>query len=143
MKLMKILFIGIICCLFLSSCASVYKSPTGTAPLGISLNVVSLDADIQVDMTQKLRGTATGIYWLGVLKLSGDSSHLEGYGEGAFGLGKTKSAAAFNALDDTDYDVLVSPTFIVHRKIWPLLYFGFVSYEVEVVSYGGKIKNIK
>ena len=141
MKFMKIIVASLALCLFCSSCSSLHtKSPTGTDTLAVSLNATKFDADVAVDMSNKIQGSATGTYWIGgLLKMGGDSSYLEGYG--GFGrLGDVKSAAAFNALDNTGYDVLVSPAYIVHKTT---TFFGLtVHYKVEVSGYGGTVQDI-
>ena len=142
MKSYKILFINLIILFLLPSCSATHKSHI-VAPVAVSVSS-NLNADVEVDMSRKLTGRAKGTYWFGLLKLTGDSSYLDGYGDSLSPVGKVKSAAAFNALNRAgDVDVLVSPNYIVHQTLYPLYIFAFVTYDVEVTGYAGQIKDIR
>jgi hypothetical protein len=80
---------------------------------GISMHAY-LEPEIQTKMDEVLQGSSGAIYLLGLLRLSGDSKYLDGYGTSVAGslpiplplpkipigvdIGAVKSAAAYNAI---------------------------------------------
>ena len=67
MKSIKLVLLTISICLFLSGCASTNKSHI-FSPVSVSVNS-ELNADIEVDMSKKLTGSASATYWMGLIKL--------------------------------------------------------------------------
>jgi|TARA_B100002003_G_scaffold136807_1_gene126422 hypothetical protein len=105
----------------------------------MSVNTNSeLDAKIEVDLSNKLMGTSTTKYLFQIIQLEGDTNFADGYG-GLGGVGKTKSAAAYNAISSSDADVLVSPQYVITMKD----NFFIQEITVTVTGFGGKIKSIK
>ena len=96
-----------------------------------------LDADISVDLSKKLSGTAEATYLFNIFQLSGDTEFADGYG-GMGPVGKAKSAAAYKAISGSDADVLVSPQYVV--DFTNNVFIQDVS--VTVTGYGGKITSI-
>ena len=145
MKINKILFIISLIFIFVSGCTTKHDSNKwdnhAYSPIEISVTS-QLNADIEVDTSKKITGTARGSYWLGLIKFSGDSHYQEGYG-GSGPTGKVKEAAVYNALSPFDGDILISPSYTVKKTVHPYLYLGWVTITVEVTGYEGKIKNIK
>lgn len=140
--------------LLLGSCSSINKSHMN-ASIGISIHS-PMDAKIDVDMTKKLVGYASGGYLFHLLKVSGDSKYADGIafnspgGKGSGFLSgvldalskveEVKSAAAYNAIRTSDADVLINPQYIVEEGNWNPFY---KLIKVKVTGYPGKIISIK
>ena len=133
---MKHITIVLIMCLILVGCAATNKSHI-FSDLGVSTQS-ELDAEISVDLTKKLTGTAKATYLFNIFQLSGDTEFADGYG-GMGPVGKAKSAAAYKAISESDADVLVSPQYVVDLKNQVFMQ----DVTVTVTGYGGKIVSIK
>jgi len=121
---------------------------------GISMNAY-LEPEIQTKMDEVLQGSSGAIYLLGLLRLSGDSKYLDGYGTSVAGslpiplplpkipigvdIGAVKSAAAYNAIKGSEADILVNPKYTI--SVTKALLFTTVS--VGVTGYAGYITNIQ
>lgn len=122
--------------IMLGGCASTTKSHI-FSDLTVSTQS-QLDAEISVDLSKKLSGTAEATYLFNIFQLSGDTEFADGYG-GMGPVGKAKSAAAYKAISGSDADVLVSPQYVVD-----LVNQVFIqTVTVTVTGYGGKIISIK
>ena len=122
--------------LLFAGCASLNKSQIYS---DISVNTESkLNAEVKVDLSKKLSGSSTAKFLFGVIRIDGDNKYADGYG-GMTPVGKTKSAAAYNALDGSGVDILVSPQYIleVNNQIW------MKTVTATVSGYGGKFTSIK
>lgn len=121
--------------------------------IGISIKT-SMTAKVDVDMTKKLVGYASGGYLFHLFKVSGDSKYADGIkynasgdGEsffsslfGAFGKAdEVKSAAAYNAIRTSSADVLINPQYIVEESNWNPFY---KLIKVKVTGYPGKVVSI-
>ena len=140
--------------LFLGACSTINKSHMN-ASIGISIDS-PMDAKIDVDMTKKLVGYASGGYLFHLLKVSGDSKYADGIafnspggGDGNFLTGilnsiskisEVKAAAAYNAIRTSDADVLINPQYIVEEGNWNPFY---KLIKVKVTGYPGKVISIK
>ena len=125
----------IILVLFYTSCASLNKSQIYS---DISVSTESeLNAKVKVDLSKKLSGSSTAKFLFGLIRIDGDDKYADGYG-GMTPLGKTKSAAAYNALDGSGVDILVSPQYVVEidNQIW------MKTVTATVSGYGGKFTSI-
>ena len=140
MKSIKLVLLVLSICLFLSGCASTNKSHI-FSPVSVSVTS-ELNADIEVDMSKKLTGSASATYWMGLVKLFGDSHYADGYGDSYTSIGKVKAAAAYNAISKSDGDILVSPSYVVKSVVYPFYILAYQQIEVEVTGYAGKIKDI-
>ena len=98
-----------------------------------------LVADIDVNMNEKLTGTATGQYFLGILQISGDNKYADGYGLAVSAEGKAKAAAAYNAISGSKADILVSPQYVLEVNNQIIM----KTITATVSGYGGKFKSIK
>ena len=136
MKSIKLITIVALFLLLITGCASVNQSHI-YSPVGVSISS-EMTADVDVDLSKKLIGTAKGTYFLGIVKISGDSKYADGYG-GLGTTGKVKAAAAFDAISKSDGDILVSPQYVVTTKF----IFPFKTISVDVGAFEGKIKEIK
>jgi hypothetical protein len=132
MKKRAIIFFGGVL-LFLQSCTSVYKSGYVATPT-TSLNTeFSVRSEVIVDTTKTLQGYSETIITLGFLKTS-DVKFIDAFGKGTGE--REKMAAVYKALENTTYDVLVNPKYIV--TVNDNLFVKKIS--VVVAGYGGKIK---
>jgi len=136
MKSIKLISIVALSLLFITGCASVNQSHI-YSPVGISISS-DMTADVDVDLSKKLTGSASATYFLGFIKVAGDSKYADGYG--GFGqTGAVKSAATFDAINKGNGDVLVSPQYVVNTEN----YFLYKTIKVNVSGFEGKIKAIK
>ena len=133
---MKHITTVLIMSLILVGCVSTNKSHI-FSDLGVSTQS-ELDAEISVDLSKKLTGTAKATYLFNIFQLSGDTEYADGYG-GMGAVGKAKSAAAYKAISESDADVLVSPQYVVDFKNQVFMQ----DVTVTVTGYGGKIVSIK
>lgn len=139
--------------LLLSGCGTTVNRSHlfGSLDIGISSQ---LEAELDINMEEKLSGTSSATYLLGLLQISGDSSYVDGYGTSnslnpismltsmlpvGVNLSKVKSAAVYNAIMGSEADVLVSPQYLI--KVNKALI--FTSVKVIVKGYPGYIKDIR
>ena len=159
-------FVGLLICsttlsVFMSSCAS--SGLTGQAAL-LDHTIVKPDqikANFDFNLKQKRVGEAKATYFLGLIKLQGDNkySDVKGLNIGAEQSGilgtatriinstplgskieKVKSAAVYNAIKESDADLIVNPQFETETN--PILFGLFKTYKVKVKTYEAKIKEI-
>ncbi len=125
------------------------------ASIGITIDS-PMDARIDVDMTKKLVGYASGGYLFHLLRVSGDNKFADGIrynspGQGDEGffssilsslskLEAVKSAAAYNAIRTSDADVLINPQYVIEEGNWNPFY---KLIKVKVTGYPGKVISIK
>jgi hypothetical protein len=148
--------------LVLSSCASYSSGYQSSTVQSRNVQLDPIVADITVDESEKLKGESESAYLL-FFRLRGDNKYADGINytsnaltkEGLFSFlnpfrlferiatgdaeGKVKSAAAYDALKNSDADVLVHPTYNVYKKNY-LIYFV---YGAEVQGYAGKYTNFR
>lgn len=139
----KIIFIGLaLFALVATSCKSTVASATST-PLSVTENIRPLDADISVDVTKKISGESSALYFL-CFRLNGDSKYAEGVDYStktslfSSVVSKAKSAAAYKAVIDSNTDVIVHPNYVVDVEN----YVFFKKVNVKVTGYAGKINKI-
>ena len=135
------------------SCSTINKSHMNT---GIELSIKSeMVAKVDVDMTRKLTGYASGGYLFHLFQISGDNKYADnikynasGSGGGIFSgvldmiskIEEVKSAAAYNAIRTSDADVLVNPQYVIEESHWNPFY---KQIKVKVTGYAGRVVNIK
>jgi|TARA_B100001971_G_scaffold191814_1_gene195602 hypothetical protein len=138
MKSIKLITIVALFWVFITGCGSVNQSHI-YSPVGVSISS-EMTADVDVDLSKKLTGSAKASYFLGIgiFKMSGDSKYADGYG-GMGTTGKVKAAAAFDAISKSDGDILVSPQYVVTTSF----IFPIKTISVDVSGFEGKIKEIK
>jgi hypothetical protein len=139
--------IALVLIVMVSSCSSINKSHLDSS---VQVKIEShMDAQIDVDLTRKLTGYASGGYLLHLFKVSGDNKYLDGIAyngnDGGFlsflsKVAKVRGAAAYNAIRTTDADVLVNPQYIVEENNWNPFY---KLIKVKVVGNPGRIVAIK
>ncbi len=123
--------------LFLVSCSSISQKEF-VSELSVQ-TTSSLNAEIEVDFNKVLTGESKSQVLFSVIQLEGPSMFADGYGDGFSSAGKNKSAAVYNAMENSDADVLVAPKYIVKSKGNPFI----TTVEVSVTGYAGYIKSIK
>jgi len=125
------------------------------ASIGITIDS-PMNARIDVDMTKKLVGYASGGYLFNFLHVSGDNKFVDGIGYNRPGQGdegffssigsafskveSVKSAAAYNAVRTSNADVLINPQYVIEESSWNPFY---KQIKVKVTGYPGKVISIK
>ena len=139
----KIIFIGLaLFALAATSCKSTVASATST-PMSVTANIRPLDADITVDVTKKISGESSALYFL-CFRLKGDKKYAEGVDYStrswlfSIAVCKAKSAAAYKAIIDSNTDVIVHPNYVVDVEN----YVFFKKVNVKVTGFAGKINKI-
>jgi len=130
--------------LAMTSCGVTQNTGTHSSPVrSRAVNLDPIKADININEEEKLSGTSSSTYVIG-FRVSGDQNYADGvnFSTMAFHLGRVrqvKSAAAYNAMLDKGYDVLVHPTYNikVERGIF------VQKYTATVEGYGGKYENFR
>lgn len=148
----KSIFLTLILAGLLSSCSTFYnKNHTSSA---LSVNLVSnLEADVEVDMTKKITGSASAKKLFSLITISGPNQFADGiiYQPGAtdggfsfFGPGlaeEIKSAAVSNAMTTSKAEIIVAPQYTVKTK--SVLFGLYKEVSVVVTGFAGSFKNIK
>ncbi|MBT3585263.1 MAG: hypothetical protein HN509_10165 [Halobacteriovoraceae bacterium] len=126
-------------------CTSINKSHMNGS-IGITIQS-QMEAKIDVDLTRKLTGYASGGYLFHLFQISGDNKYADGIG---YNGGKAswlpskieaiKSAAAYNAIRTSDADVIVSPQYVIEESHWNPFY---KLVKVKVTGYAGKVVSIR
>tara|TARA_R110002072_G_scaffold534_2_gene3493 strand:+ start:29574 stop:29909 length:336 start_codon:yes stop_codon:yes gene_type:complete len=108
-----------------------------------------MKAKVDVDMTRKLTGYASGGYLLHLLKISGDNKYADGIAfngnePSVFSMlskvNAVKAAASYNAIRTSEADVLVNPQYVVEESNWNPFY---KMIKVKVTGYPGKVVSIR
>lgn len=130
-----------------SGCTSINRSYLDSS---LQVSVESpMKAKIDVDMTNKLVGYASGGYFLHFFMTSGDNRYTDNvtFNNEKSGLFSTwskvnavKAAATYNALRTTNADIIVNPQYVVEENHWNPFY---KTIKVKVTGYPGKIAAIK
>ena len=130
--------------LAMTSCGVTQNTATQSSPVrSRAVNLDPIKADININEEEKLSGSSSSTYVIG-FRVSGEQNYADGvnFSTMAFHLGRVrqvKSAAAYNAMLDQGYDVLVHPTYNikVERGIF------VQKYTATVEGYGGKYENFR
>lgn len=140
MKIIAFLIAGV----SLASCGVTQNTGTHSSPVrSRGVNLDPIKADININEEEKLSGTSSSTYVIG-FRVAGDQNYADGvnFSTLAFHLGRVrqvKSAAAYNAMADKGYDVLVHPTYNI--KVERGLFVQ--KYTATVEGYGGKYENFR
>lgn len=152
----KLFLLSCASALFLSSCVSTNKGFQSSPVIIQDVQLDPIKADIKVDTEVKLKGASSSTYFL-IFRLDGDDKIADGikYSSETGGsifealnpfrafrlarLSKVRGAAAFKALEGTDYDVLVHPSYTITTKNYLIAQM----YQVEVTGYGAKYENFR
>ena len=96
----------------------------------------SFTTDIEIDTTAQLTATSKCVR-LGLLSF-GPKKFAENGAPSFIGANDVKGACLYNALEGTDYDIIVGPQYVTEIKN----YFIVKVYKTTVVGYGAKIKGV-
>ena len=103
-----------------------------------------LHADMKIDETVKISGSATATYFL-FFKVSGDNHYADISGGGLeMPFSKTapvKKAAQYKALNSSNSDFVVKPSYTITKRKY--LFGLFTQVDVNVSGYGGIYKNFR
>jgi hypothetical protein len=145
-KMYKLLPI-FIAAIFLSSCGIVKNSGKyhEKSVSNAQIDTDELHADMEIDETNKIMGSATATYFL-FFKLSGDNHYadISGGGIDLNPFSKTagpKKAAQYKALNSAKADFIAKPSYTIKKTTYLLGLMSIV--EAEVSGYGGVYKNFK
>lgn len=131
----------------ISSCSSINKSHKNSS-IAISIDTPMV-AKVDVDMTKKLTGYASGGYLFHLLKMSGDNKYIDGVrfngkSPSIFSIvskiSEVKAAATYNAVRTSEADILVDPQYVVEESNWNPFY---KLIKVKVTGYPGRVISIK
>ena len=116
----------------------------------VNVNIdVSMVGKIDVDMTKKVAGYASGGYFLHLFQVSGDNKYIDnirfnGEKPGFFSflskVNAVKSAASYNAIRTVDADILVNPQYVIEENHWNPFY---KLIKVKVTGHPGKLVSVK
>lgn len=131
-----------------TGCANHIHKNQDTAAMDVKVRA-NLMADVEVDMTKKIQGSAhqsrvLGFIWIKHAHHYADGVAYSAAGESSFfGPGiveQTKSAAAYKAVVPTKSDLIVAPQYTIKEKSY---FFGaYTEVTATVSGYSGKVKNI-
>lgn len=145
-----------------TGCSSSSQGLSSSNVIDRNIELDPIRADINVNDEERLEGSSQSVYFL-FFRLKGDNKYADGIScsanafnkEGLFSFlnpfrlfemiatgdaeGKVKSAAAYNAIDGRDVDVLVHPTYSVTKKNHLIVSI----YEAEVQGYGATYFNFR
>ena len=157
MKFITQLFILVAIAMSFTSCVTTNGGFQSSPVISRNVELDPIKADINVDTTKKLKGESTATYFLS-LRVQGDNKFADGinYSTDANAtiasrlmnplslvssgrLSKVRAAAAFKALSQGEYDVLVHPGYVVTVEN----YFIVKKYTVEVTGYGATYTNYR
>lgn len=149
---MKFLSLAVIASsLFLVSCSSTTMNrsqKSGSLDVSVKSN---LNADVDVDMSKKISGTAKHTKLFGIFDIKTSKHYADGvaYDGGGSGFSlfsggiveDTKSAAAYRAVVPNKADVLVAPQYLI--KVESYFFGAWKEVTAQVSGYAGRIKSIK
>lgn len=117
--------------LVFSSCHSLNKSTLSTPVFAPNALIKPIYADVEVKMDKKLIGTASATYFFGI-RMEGDTKYADGMHYsvrtavskipilslfmGGGKVGKVKAAAAYNAMANSDADIIVNPHYSIEKR---------------------------
>ena len=145
---MKLLPMLVLALSFLSvSCSTKLHKSQKSGSLEVKVKS-DLQADVEVDMSKKIMGTASHSRLFGLFYIKSSHNYVDGVSydgdsSGWFSSGlvdSTKSAAAYNAVVPNKADVIVAPQYLIKIKSY---FFGaYKEVTAQVSGYAGKIRNI-
>jgi hypothetical protein len=142
--------------ILMTSCVTTNRGFQSSPVISRNVQLDPIKADIQVNEKTKLQGESSSAYFL-IFRVSGDNTFADGinYSTDASAsflqqlnplklaqsgrLNKVRGAAAYKALSNGDYDVLVHPNYTTTVEN----YLIFKKYTVKVEGYGAKYANFR
>jgi len=142
-KLLSIFIVALV----LSSCGTVKNSGKYHEKKVMNTADITTDvlhADIEVNETSKISGSASATYFL-FLRLSGDNHYADikggGFDSPFSKTAKVKRAAQYEALNSSKSDFVAKPSYTIKKTTYLLGLMTTVN--VSVSGYGGVYKNFK
>lgn len=141
---MKKILLALSLALIITSCTTTRTGALSTPAYAPKAEINPIRANVDVDMNKKLVGESTSSYFL-VFQVGGDNKFADGMSyssESQFNAlfkareNKTKSAAAFKAIQGSGADIIVHPNYIVEVHDYLL----FKQIKVKVTGYAGYFK---
>ena len=138
---MKKILLALSLALIITSCTTTRTGALSTPAYAPKAEINPIRANVDVDMNKKLVGESTSSYFL-VFQVGGDNKFADGMSyssESQFNAlfkareNKTKSAAAFKAIQGSGADIIVHPNYIVEVHDYLL----FKQIKVKVTGYAG------
>ena len=121
----------------LTSCNTTKMSALSTPAYAPSAEINAIRANVEIDMSKKLEGVSNSTY-LFFFRLSGDNKFASGMSNSPVSrvgrVEKTKSSAAYNAIEGTDADIIVHPNYVLEIQN----YLFFKKIKASVSGYSGK-----
>ena len=142
--------------LSLNSCTSTRQGYQSSPVISKHVELDPIKADIIVNEEDKISGSSSSSYFL-FFRVKGDNTFADGISYStdasssvlsslnplsilqASRLGPVRGSAAYDALKNTDYDVLVHPTYTITVNN----YLIFKKYQVSVEGYGARYANFR
>lgn len=127
--------------LIITSCTTTRTGALSTPAYAPKAEINPIRANVDVDMNKKLVGESTSSYFL-VFQVGGDNKFADGMSyssESQFNAlfkareNKTKSAAAYKAVQGSGADIIVHPNYVVEVHDYLL----FKQIKVKVTGYAG------
>jgi len=124
--------------LMMSSCSTTNNQSVISAGVGVAVNTDPAKAEYSIG--NKISGSASATYLFGMLPLSEPNSFADGVsGFGGFGgSAKVKSAAAFNAMESANADMIINPQYVVTMNKTLLT----TTYKATVTGWAGNVTNV-
>jgi hypothetical protein len=128
----------------LTSCSTTRTGTLSTPAYAPKAEINPIRANVEVDMNKKLVGESTSSYFL-IFQVGGDNKFADGMSyssESQFSAffkareNKTKSAAAFKAVEGSGADIIVHPNYEIQVNN----YIIFKQIKVKVTGYAGYFK---
>lgn len=149
---MKVLsLLTLVSTFLLVSCSSTMNRSQSAGELDVRVHS-NLAADLDVDMTKKISGSAKHTKLFGLIDIKTSKHFADGVNYGVekkgglsfFGpsiVDEAKSAAAYRAVVPNRADVLVAPQYLI--KVESYFFGAWKEVTAQVTGYAGKIRNIK
>ena len=135
----KLFFICIVTALMMTSCSSSLNESVTSGSVGVSVQTDPAKAEYAIG--GKISGEASATYLFGMIPLNEPTEFADGIsGFGGFGAsGKVKSAAAFNAMDAANADMIINPQYSIemNKNLFT------TNYTARVTGWAGNITSIK
>jgi hypothetical protein len=136
--------------IFFNSCISTNKGYQSSPVISRNVQLDPIKADIKVNEITKLKGESRSIYFL-CFRIGGDNTFADGINYStdvvspikpinSARLNKVRSAAAYKALSNGNYDFLVHPNYTISK----INFLGLVKvYDCYVSGYGAKYEKFR
>ena len=141
---MKKLLLSLVIAVSLTSCTTTRTGVLSAPAYAPKAEINPIRANVEIDMNKKLVGESTSSYFL-IFQVGGGNKFADGMSYSSdtnFSFlfkareNKTKSAAAYNAIQNSGADIIVHPNYVVEIHDYLL----FKQIKVKVTGYAGYFK---